>query len=157
MINYKGRTFSIANEEDAEMVFGIKSGSDITAGDINIEGFQRVAQRLMDRFDLKIVGSHLRISRSASDNGWLVVLYDGQEFVQSTEYDIHVVDRVGGGDSFAGGLIYSLLTNKTLKEAAELGAAASCLKHSIVGDFNHVSIEEVRTLAEGDASGRVKR
>lgn len=147
----------IANEEDAEMVFGIKSGSDITAGDINIDGFKDVARQLMDRFGVKMVGSHLRISRSASDNGWQIVLYDGEEFVRSTQYDIHIVDRVGGGDSFAGGLIYSLLKGKSLQEAAEFGAAASCLKQTIPGDFNHVSVQEVENLVQGDGSGRVKR
>lgn len=147
----------IANEEDAEMVFGITSGSDITAGDINVAGFQDVAAQLMERFGIKIVGSHLRISHSASHNGWLVVLSDGKEFVQSKQYDIHIVDRVGGGDSFAGGLIYSLLNEKSLQEAAEFGAAASCLKQSIPGDFNHVSVKEVERLVGGDGSGRVKR
>ena len=125
--------------------------------DINVEGFRVVAQQLMDRFGLKMVGSHLRISRSASDNGWLTVVYDGENFVRSTQYDIHIVDRVGGGDAFAGGLIYSLLTGKNIKEAAEFGAAASCLKQTIHGDFNHVSVKEVESLAQGDASGRVKR
>ncbi len=147
----------IANEEDAEMVFGIKSGSDITSGEINVEGYRDVAGQLIDRFDLELVGSHLRISHSASDNGWLVVLYNGEEFVQSKKYDIHIVDRVGGGDSFAGGLIYSLLSEKSLQQAVEFGAAASCLKQSIPGDFNHVSVKEVETLAGGNASGRVKR
>lgn len=148
---------AIANEEDAEMVFGIKSGSDIEGGKINVDGFKDVAQQLIDRFDLEMVGSHLRISQSASDNGWLVVLYDGKEFVQSTQYDIHIVDRVGGGDSFAGGLIYSLLAGKDLQAAAEFGAAASCLKQSIPGDYNHVSVKEVESLAGGNTSGRVKR
>ncbi|MFP4016497.1 MAG: PfkB family carbohydrate kinase [Halanaerobiaceae bacterium] len=147
----------IANEEDADMVFGIKSGSDITSGDINVDGFKDVAKQLIDRFDLQLVGSHLRISHSASKNGWLVVLYDGSEFVKSTKYDVHIVDRVGGGDSFAGGLIYSRLTGKDLQEAAEFGAAASCLKQSIPGDFNHVSVKEVESLAGGNKSGRVKR
>lgn len=147
----------IANEEDAEKVFGIKSGSDINAGELAVEGYRDVAQKLIDRFDLKLVGSHLRESYSASDNGWLVVLFDGENFVQSSKYNIHIVDRVGGGDSFAGGLIYSLLNNKSLKEAAEFGAAASCLKQSIPGDFNHVRIKEVETLAAGNTSGRVKR
>ncbi len=147
----------IANEEDAEKVFGIKSGSDITGGELEVEGYRDVAEQLINKFDLELVGSHLRESYSASDNGWLVVLYDGNNFIQSTKYDVHIVDRVGGGDSFAGGLIYSLLTGKTLVDAAEFGAAASCLKQSIPGDFNHVSIEEVETLAGGNASGRVKR
>ena len=147
----------IANEEDAEAVFGIRSGSDISAGRINVEGFRQVAQQLIDRFGLQLVGSHLRISRSASDNGWLVVLYDGREFVQSTQYDIHIVDRVGGGDAFAGALIYALLNKMSLQEAAEFGAAASCLKQTIPGDFNHVSLAEVEALAKGERSGRVKR
>lgn len=147
----------IANEEDAEMVFGIRSGSDVVSGQINVEGFKGVAQQLMDRFGVKMVGSHLRISRSASDNGWVVVLYDGKEFAQSTPYDIHIVDRVGGGDSFAAGLIYSLLAEKSLQEAVDFAAAASCLKQTIPGDFNHVSISEIETLVRGDGSGRVKR
>lgn len=146
----------IANEEDAEMTFGIESGSDVESGDINVEGYKDVAQQLVDKFNLELVGSHLRISDSASDNGWLVVLYDGNDFVQSTQYDIHIVDRVGGGDSFAGGLIYSHLVDKNLKEMAEFGAAASCLKQSIPGDFNHVTIDEVQATS-GGASGRVKR
>lgn len=147
----------IANEEDAEMIFGIKSGSDITSGDINVEGFQDVAIQLIDRFDFELVGSHLRISHNASKNDWLVVLFDGQNFVRSSQYEIHIVDRVGGGDSFAGGLIYSLLKGKNLQETAEFGAAASCLKQSIPRDFNHVTADEVETLAEGNSSGRVKR
>ena len=134
-----------------------RAGSDISSGSINVEGFRDVAQQLMDRFGLELVGSHLRISRSASDNGWLVVLYDGSKFVQSTEYDIHIVDRVGGGDAFAGALIYALLNKFTLQEAAEFGAAASCLKQTIPGDFNHVTLAEVEALARGDGSGRVKR
>ncbi|MBS3789118.1 sugar kinase, partial [Candidatus Bipolaricaulota bacterium] len=120
----------IANEEDAEMVFGITSGSDVESGDIEVKAFKQVAKQLKDRFNLELVGSHLRISHSASDNGWLVVLYDGEDFVRSNRYEIHIVDRVGGGDSFASGLIYSLLSDKTLQEAAEFGAAASCLKQT---------------------------
>ena len=148
---------AIANEEDAEMVFGIKSGSDIVGGKLNVDGFKDVAQQLIDRFGLELIGSHLRESKTASENGWQIVLYDGNEFVKSTKYDIHIVDRVGGGDSFAGGLIYSILNDKTLQEAAEFGAAASCLKQSIPGDFNHVTVKEVESLASGNASGRVKR
>lgn len=147
----------IANEEDAEMVFGIKSGSDIDSGDINIEGYKNVAQQLIDKFDFELVGSHLRISHSASVNDWLVVLYDGENFVQSSEYTINIIDRVGGGDSFAAGLIYSQLNNKDLQSSAEFGAAASALKQSIHGDFNHVSVKEVEELAAGSGSGRVKR
>ncbi len=147
----------IANEEDSEMVFGIKSGSDIDSGDINIEGYKNVAQQLIDKFDFELVGSHLRISHSASVNDWLVVLFDGENFVQSSEYTINIVDRVGGGDSFAAGLIYSQLNNKDLQSSAEFGAAASALKQSIHGDFNHVTVKEVEELAAGSGSGRVKR
>ena len=147
----------IANEEDAEKTFGIESGSDIESGDINIEGYKDVAQQLIDEFDLEMVGSHLRVSHNASVNDWVVVLYDGEQFVQSTEYTVHIVDRVGGGDSFAGGLIYSRLTGKDLQETVEFGAAASALKQSIPGDFNLMSTEEVEAIAEGPASGRVKR
>lgn len=147
----------IANEEDAEKVFDIKSGSDIEAGKLNIEGYLEVAEKLIERFDLELVGSHLRISHNASLNDWMIVLADGKEYYQSAKYRIHIVDRVGGGDAFAGGLIYSLLTKKPLQEAVEFGAASSCLKQSIPGDFNHVSVKEVEDLAAGNASGRVKR
>jgi len=147
----------IANEEDAEKVFGIKSGSNITDGELDIEGYKNVAQKLVDRFNLELVGSHLRESHSASVNGWLVVLYNGIDFVKSNKYNIHIVDRVGGGDSFAAGLIYSQLKGKSLQECAEYGAAASCLKQTIPGDFNLVNIEEVKNLAKGNSSGRVKR
>ncbi len=147
----------IANEEDAEMTFGIKSGSDIEAGNINIEGYRDVAQQLIEKFDLELVGSHLRVSHNASLNDWVVVLYDGDNFVKSQQYQIHIVDRVGGGDSFAGALIYAQLTGKNLQETVEFGAAASALKQSIPGDFNHMTLDEVEATAEGPASGRVKR
>lgn len=147
----------IANEEDAEKVFAIKSGSDVTSGELKIDGYRDVAQKLIDRFGVELVGSHLRVSHSASDNDWMILLYDGNEFIKSTVYKVHIVDRVGGGDSFSGALIYALLNGKGLEEAAELGAAASCLKHSIPGDFNHVTLKEVEGLAKGDKSGRVKR
>ncbi|HHU60899.1 MAG: sugar kinase [Bacillota bacterium] len=147
----------IANEEDAEQIFGISSGSKIDAGEINVEGFQHVAEQLMERFGVKMVGSHLRISHSASRNGWIAVLSDGEQFVQSKYYDIDIVDRVGGGDAFAGGLIYALLSGKNLQETVEFGAAASCLKQTIPGDFNHVTLKEVEALVKGDGSGRVKR
>ena len=122
-----------------------------------MEGFRQVAQQLIDRFVLQLGGSHLRISRSASDNGWLAVLYDGRESVQSTQYVIHIVDRGGGGDACAGALIYALRNKMSLQEAAEFGAAASCLKQTIPGDFNHVSLAEAEALAKGERSGRVKR
>lgn len=148
----------IANEEDAGDVFGIKAdNSDITSGKIDQNGYREVAARLLDRFQLDKVAITLRKSISASDNQWSALLYDGKEFYQSREYDIHIVDRVGGGDSFGAGLIYSQLQGYDGQDSIEFAVAASCLKHSIEGDFNQVSAEEVQKLAEGDGSGRVSR
>ncbi|MBE3580642.1 MAG: sugar kinase [Thermoanaerobacteraceae bacterium] len=149
---------AIGNEEDAEKVFGIKAAaSDVTAGQISEEGYRQVAAELARRFNLKMVAITLRESFSAFDNGWSALLYDGKEFYRSRRYQIHIVDRVGGGDAFAGGLIYALLEGCPPREALEFAVAASCLKHTIPGDFNHVTREEVETLMKGDASGRVQR
>lgn len=149
---------AIGNEEDAEKVFGIKAAStDITTGKLNEEGYREVAKELADRFGFEKVAITLRESISASDNNWSALLYDGREAYRSRIYKVHIVDRVGGGDSFAGGLIYSLLSGKSTREALEFAVAASCLKHTIFGDFNLVSAAEVETLAGGDASGRVQR
>ena len=148
----------IANEEDAEKVFGIKAGqSDVTKGELHEEGYKEVARELMRRFGVEKVAITLRESLSASDNNWSGMLYDGREFYQSTKYSIHIVDRVGGGDSFCGGLIYALLSDMDPASAVEFAAAASCLKQTIPGDFNQVSVEEVKLLMQGDASGRVQR
>lgn len=148
----------IGNEEDAEKVFGIKAGStDVTSGQIDQEGYQQVARKLVERFGFEKVAITLRESISASDNNWSALFYDGREFYRSRVYKVHIVDRVGGGDSFGGGLIYSLLTGKTPQDALEFAVAASALKHSIFGDFNLVSAAEVETLAGGDGSGRVQR
>ncbi|MFZ5968567.1 MAG: PfkB family carbohydrate kinase [Bacillota bacterium] len=148
----------IANEEDAEKVFGIKADeTDITSGHLSDEGYKKVAQELVDRFDLQYVAITLRESFSASDNGWSAMLYDGKEFYKSKRYEIRIVDRVGGGDSFGGGLIYGLSSGMSNQDALEFAVAASCLKHTIEGDFNHASKEEVETLMNGDASGRVQR
>jgi 2-dehydro-3-deoxygluconokinase len=147
----------IANEEDAEKVFNISSGSDVESGSVNIEGYKKVAEELFDRYQLKLVASHLRESRSATDNGWQVILYDGKTFAISKKYNIHVLDRVGAGDAFVAGLIYSYLDNKNLQEIAEFAAASGCLKHSVHGDFNIVNIAEIENLAKGSGAGRVKR
>jgi 2-dehydro-3-deoxygluconokinase len=149
----------IANEEDAEKVFGIKAkDSDITSGKLNEAGYRDVITQLVDRFGFKYVAVTLRESYSASHNGWSGLLYDGQEFYRSYRYDITpIIDRVGGGDSFASGLIYAFLTDKKPQEAVNFAVAASCLKHTITGDFNLVSFEEVEHLVSGDASGRVQR
>ncbi|MEW6229832.1 MAG: sugar kinase [Bacillota bacterium] len=149
---------AIGNEEDAEKVFGIKAGgSDITKGELSQEGYFEVARELVRRFGFEKVAITLRESLSASDNNWSGMLYDGQSFYTSRKYKVHIVDRVGGGDSFAGGLIYALLTGMGAQQAVEFAAAASCLKHSIIGDFNLVGVGEVQALAAGDASGRVQR
>lgn len=148
----------IANEEDAADVFGIEAdSSDITAGIIDKKGYETVAARLLERFRLDQVAITMRTSISASDNKWSGLLYDGTAYYQSREYNMHIVDRVGGGDSFGAGLIYSLLQGYDGQSSIEFAVAASCLKHSIEGDFNQVSVEEVHKLAMGDASGRVNR
>ncbi|MHB1394707.1 MAG: PfkB family carbohydrate kinase [Clostridia bacterium] len=148
----------IANEEDAEKVFGIKaSESDVTEGKLCDDGYKQVAKELYDRFGLKYVAITLRESYSASDNGWSGMLFDGKNYYKSKKYDVHIVDRVGGGDSFGGGLIYGLASGMDNQSALEFAAAASCLKHTVEGDFNAMSTEEVMALMKGDASGRVQR
>lgn len=148
----------IANEEDAEKVFGIKAdNTDITGGKLSHEGYKDVAKKLKDRFGFKAVAITLRGSISASDNNWAAMLYKDDEFYFSRNYAIHIIDRVGGGDSFGGGLIYALLNNYSNADALEFAVAASCLKHTIEGDHNHVTVSEVKALAGGDASGRVQR
>ena len=148
----------IANEEDAQDVFGIHADqTDITAGQVSYEGYHEVARKLVERFGFKKVALTLRTSISASDNKWAALLYDGIDFYQSKEYMIHIVDRVGGGDSFGGGLIYAILNDYSGQETIEFAVAASCLKHSIEGDYNMITVDEVKKLADGDASGRVQR
>ena len=148
----------ISNEEDASDVFGIKaSNTDITSGKLNHEGYKEVAKKLADRFGFQKVAITLRGSISANDNNWAGMLYDGNDYYFSKNYLIHIVDRVGGGDSFGGGLIYSLLSGFAPQETIEFAVAASCLKHTIEGDFNQVSVDEVQKLAKGDGSGRVQR
>ena len=149
---------AIANEEDAEKMFGIKAeASNIEQGALDESGYREVARKLVERFGFKYVAITLRESISASDNGWSALLYDGSDYYHSRRYEIHVVDRVGGGDSFGAGLIYSLLQEWDPAEAVEFAVAASCLKHTIPGDFNMVTVDEVKRLAGGDASGRVQR
>ena len=148
----------IANEEDASDVFGIKAANtDITAGKVDHEGYKDVAKQLADRFGFQKVAITLSSSISANDNNWAAMLYDGNQYYFSKSYPIHIVDRVGGGDSFGAGLIYSCLNGFAPQETIEFAVAASCLKHAIEGDFNMVSVSEVQNLAGGDASGRVQR
>lgn len=148
----------IGNEEDAELTLGFKPGNtDVTTGELELEGYKNIFKQMMEKFNFKYVVSSLRESYSASDNGWSACIYDGNEFYHSKKYDIRIVDRVGGGDSFASGFIYGLISDKDFKDALEFGVAASALKHTIHGDFNMVSIDEVENLLQGDASGRVQR
>ncbi len=158
----EGCDLILGNEEDADKVFGIKpEGFDVTAtqGKVNAAEFESVCRQLMARFPrAKKVVITLRGAINANHNTWGGVLFDGNKLYQSPRYDItHIVDRVGGGDSFMGGLIYGLLTYADDQQALDFAAAASCLKHTIYGDYNQVSVQEVETLMRGNASGRVSR
>ncbi len=148
----------IANEEDAKDVFGIAAeDTDLNAGKVNHDGYISVAKQLTERFGFEKVAITLRGSISASDNEWAAMLYSDGKASFSPKYLVHIVDRVGGGDSFGGGLIYSLLSGYDDQKAINFAVAASCLKHSIEHDFNLVSVAEVEALAGGNASGRVQR
>ena len=148
----------IGNEEDAELCLGFKPDADVEGGQTDAAGYEGIFRQMLQEFGFKYVVSTLRESFSATHNGWKALIYDGKEFYQSKRYDINpIIDRVGGGDSFSGGLIHGLLTKPTQGEALEFAVAASALKHTIPGDFNLVSVEEVEALAGGSANGRVQR
>ena len=151
----------IGNEEDAEKVLGFKPGNtDVTNGELELAGYKSIFEQMVARFNFEYVISSLRVSHSASDNGWSACIYsrDAKEFYHSREYRITpIVDRVGGGDSFAGGVICGLVDGKDFKSALEFAVAASALKHTIPGDFNQVTRAEVDALVAGDGSGRVQR
>ncbi len=150
--------YCIANEEDAKDVFGIEAdNTDIDSGKLNHEGYISVAKKLTDRFGFKGVAITLRESLSANDNNWSAMLYTNNVAYFSRKYSMHIVDRVGGGDSFGAGLIYSIVNGFDAQKTIEFAVAASCLKHSIEGDYNLVSLKEVETLVGGNASGRVQR
>lgn len=150
--------YCIANEEDAKDVFGIEAANtDINSGKLDRDGYVSVAKQLTEKFNFKGVAITLRESLSANDNNWSGMLYTDGEAHFSKKYAMHIVDRVGGGDSFGGGLIYSLLNNYDAQRAIEFAVAASCLKHSIEGDYNMVSVSEVESLAKGSGSGRIQR
>ena len=151
----------ISNEEDAEKSLGLKAGkTNVEKGQIDQDGYFLLAQTLKQKYNFDSVAITLRESFSASRNGWSALLLDNRDCsvpYRSKKYDIEIVDRVGGGDSFASGLIYGLLNKSNTKEALEFAVAASCLKHSIPGDFNLVSLEEVEKLLKSGGSGRVER
>lgn len=148
----------IGNEEDAELVLGFKpSHTDVSSGKLEIDGYKSIFKEMKELFGFKMVATTLRESFSATKNGWSALLYDGDSFYTSKRYLIEpIVDRVGGGDSFSAGLIHGLIT-KQPQDAIEFAVAASAMKHTIPGDFNHVTVEEVENLAAGDQSGRVQR
>jgi 2-dehydro-3-deoxygluconokinase len=148
----------IGNEEDSAIVLGIAAqGVEVAKGALDAERYKDVADELHRRFAFKYVATTLRESLSASENIWSCLLYNGQHCFLSRQYRIWVVDRVGGGDAFAGGLIYGLLAGMSCQECVEFAAAASCLKQSIHGDFNQVTREEVMALVSGGGSGRIQR
>ncbi|MBE6548253.1 MAG: sugar kinase [Ruminococcaceae bacterium] len=148
----------ILNEEDAKDIFGIvASDTDITGGRLNHAGYEHVAYQLVEKFGFEKVAITLRSSISANDNDWAAMLCDGTECCFSKNYRLRIVDRVGGGDSFGGALIYALTQNMPTCKAVEFAVAASALKHSIEGDYNRISVEEAERLVNGDGSGRVQR
>ena len=148
----------IGNEEDAQLCLGFKPDADVEAGETGAEGYKAIFEQMRSTFGFKYVVSTLRESVSASHNGWKAMIYDGKAFYVSRRYDIlPIIDRVGGGDSFSGGLIHGLLTMPTQGQALEFAVAASALKHTINGDFNLVSADEVAALAGGSANGRIQR
>ena len=150
----------IANEEDIQAVLGYTvANADVVGGHLDVNAYRDVAQKITRELGPSMVAITLRESTSASDNGWSAVLWDGKanQFHQSQRYDLRLVDRIGGGDSFAAGLIYGLVTGRSPAESLRFAVAASALKHSVPGDFNRVTVDEVDRLAAGDASGRVQR
>ena len=148
----------IGNEEDAQLCLGFKPDADVEGGQTDASGHHKIFKQMQKEFGFKYVVSTLRESFSATHNGWKALIYNGKEFYESRRYDIMpIIDRVGGGDSFSGGLIHGLLTKPTQGEALEFAVAASALKHTINGDFNLVSVDEVEALAAGNANGRVQR
>ncbi|MDE6241383.1 MAG: sugar kinase [Anaeroplasmataceae bacterium] len=148
----------IGNEEDAELCLGFKPDANVEAGETGAEGYHKIFEQMAKEFGFKYVISTLRESFSATHNGWKALIYNGKEFYESKRYDINpIIDRIGGGDSFSGGIIHGLLTKETQGEALEFAVAASALKHTINGDFNLVSASEVESLAGGNANGRVQR
>lgn len=151
--------YGIANEEDCQKSLGIELDVSVESGKLDTEKYRALGDKVLKTFpNLKAIAITLRESVSADINGWAACLNDGKEFFLSRKYEIRdIVDRVGGGDSFAAGLIYGLHAYESKQEALEFAVAASCLKHSIMGDFNRVSVKEVEKLKDGDASGRVQR
>lgn len=155
----KSVDYAIANEEDCQMALGIQAAVDVHSGKLDTDKYCQLTQKVLDQYpQMKAIAITLRESFSASHNGWSACMNNREEFMVSRRYDItHIVDRVGGGDSFAAGLIYGIQAIGNDKEALEFAVAASCLKHSIPGDFNRFTVDEVKGLLKGGGSGRVQR
>jgi 2-dehydro-3-deoxygluconokinase len=156
----RGVDVIIANEEDLQSTLGIEvQGTDVTTGELSVESYRDAATIVCATFDVKLVAITLRESHSASDNGWSAALWNqaSQTFVTGQRYDVRLVDRIGGGDAFAAGLIYGLITGRSDEDALRFAVASSALKQTIPGDFNRVSVDEVDRLVGGDGSGRVQR
>jgi len=151
--------YAIANEEDCQKSLGVKIDVDVHSGKLDQAQYKLLAEKVLATYpNLKNIAITLRESFSASHNGWSACLHDRENFYVSNRYDItHIVDRVGGGDAFGGGLIYGLLNLPSAKEALEFAVAASCLKHSVPGDFNRFTKAEVLALIKEGGSGRVQR
>lgn len=148
----------IANEEDAANVFGIEAkNSDVNGGALDVHSYEAVASQLQSRFGFKLVAITLRESLSASDNNWSAILYDGERIYESRKYGVHIVDRIGGGDAFGAGLIYGIVQGFDKQKALDFAVAASCLKHTVEGDFNLVSVSEVEQLMNSNGNGRIVR
>jgi len=156
---FKHCDVGIANEEDCQAALGIHTDADVHSGTLETDQYRKLAESVLEQYpNLKLIAITLRESKSASHNGWSACLHNRTDFLLSRHYEItHIVDRVGGGDCFAGGLIYGLLALPTHEEALEFAVAASCLKHSIPGDFNRFTVDEVHALIKGGGSGRVQR
>jgi 2-dehydro-3-deoxygluconokinase len=156
---FRSVDIGIANEEDCQMALGVEVDVDVHSGTLQRDQYRKLAETVLDRYpDLKAIAITLRESKSASHNGWSACLHNRKDFLLSRHYEItHIVDRVGGGDCFAAGLIYGLMTMESHQDALEFAVAASCLKHSIPGDFNRFSRDEVNALVKGGGSGRVQR
>ena len=150
---------AIANEEDVQKSLEITVDVNVESGELDREKYKALGQKVLETYpNMKMIAITLRESHSADWNGWAACLNDGKQFYVSKKYEIRdIIDRVGGGDSFAGGLIYGLNTYEDKQQALEFAVAASCLKHSIIGDFNRVSVSDVEKLAGGDGTGRVQR
>ncbi|MBF1554787.1 MAG: sugar kinase, partial [Prevotella pleuritidis] len=143
---------------DAQLCLGFRPDADVEGGKTDADGYHRIFEQMIRQFGFQYVVSTLRESYSATCNGWKALIFNGKEFYESKRYEINpIIDRVGGGDAFSAGLIHGLLTKKTQGEALEFAVAASALKHTIGGDFNLVSEDEVESLVKGNANGRVQR